>query len=175
MLRAVLAEHMGLPPDRVPLERAPSGRPTVGGASGLEVSVSHTAGLVLVAVGRERRVGVDVELVRERPLRLLPAHALADAELAVLECCPVDKRLHALLRYWVRKEAVLKAAGVGLAIDPREVEVSSPTESARLVSLPEALGRPAGWSLADLEIDGYVAALAVEGPAPRTVLRELAA
>jgi 4'-phosphopantetheinyl transferase len=175
VLRAALAEHMELPPERVPLGRDPTGRPVVGGGSALEVSVSHTSGLVLVAVGLGWRLGVDVELVRERPLRLLPAHALAESELAVLERCAPEKHLHALLRYWVRKEALLKAAGVGLAIDPRAVEVSGPAESARVVSLPETLGRPVGWTLVDLEIDGYVAALAVEGPSPRTVLRELAA
>lgn len=173
VLLAALAEHMDLPPEQVPLRRDPSGRPVVGGAFGLEVSVSHTSDLVLVAVGFGQRVGVDIELVREGPWRLLPTHALADNELALFERCPPESRTSVLLRYWVRKEALLKAAGVGLVVDPRAVEVSSPDDSARVVSLPDGLGRPASWSLVDLDFAGYVAALAVEGARPRTVLRAL--
>lgn len=175
VLRAVLSEHLHLPPDRVPLERDPSGRPVVGGSSGLEVSVSHTADLVLAAVAIGYRVGVDVELVRDGPWRLLPRHALTANELAVLEECPPAERIEAFLRYWTRKEALLKAAGIGLAIDPHTVEVSSPRDTARVVSLPDALGLPGSWSLVDLEIKGYVAALAAAGASPRVLLRELAA
>ena len=174
VLRAVLSEHLHLPPDRVLLERDPGGRPVVGGSSGLEVSVSHTADLVLVAVAAGYRVGVDVELVRDGPWRLLPRHALTANELGVLEQCPPAERNTDLLRYWTRKEALLKAAGIGLALDPREVEVSGPHDTARVVSVPPALGRPASWSLVDLEIEGFVAALAAAGTRPRVLLRELA-
>lgn len=172
IVRAALARHLDVRPDEVHVEHERSGRPVVAGHR-IAVSCSHTHDLVLVAVGAGQRIGIDVELLRDGPWRLLPTHALTRRELAELEACPVEHRSEALLRYWVRKEALLKAAGVGLAVDPRTVEVSSPTESPRVLALPPTLGAPAGWSLTDVDLDGYVASLATDGPNPRVVLRAL--
>ena len=172
VVRAALARHLSVPPDEVGLEHEPSGRPLVVGGR-IEVSVSHTHDLVLVAVGSGQRIGIDVELLRDGPWRLLPEHALTRRELADLEARPPEHRTETLLRYWVRKEALLKAAGVGLAVDPRTVEVSSPTEAPRVLSLPRVLGEPTSWSLSDLDLDGYAASLATRGPTPRVVVRSL--
>jgi 4'-phosphopantetheinyl transferase len=169
-LRAALAEGLGLLPKQVPLERDRDGRPIVRGTA-LEVSVSHSVGVILVAVASGLRVGIDVEVVRTGPWRLLPTHALTPRELRELDACSPGSWSAALLRYWTRKEALLKAAGVGLAVDPRSVEVSGPDEPARVLSLPSTLGAPESWSLVDLEIDGCAATLAVAGPAPCVILR----
>jgi len=68
---------------------------------------------------------------------------------------------HGALRSWTRKEAVLKAAGTGLSVDPRTVPVS------------DHRGAPAaaGYWLADLDLDldfdpapGFVAAVALALP-----------
>jgi len=173
-MRAALASHTGLPPDQIPLGRDPLGRPVVGDGSTLAVSVSHSAGLVLVAIASGYRVGVDVERVREGPWLLLPAHALAPRELAAHDRCAPEERPAALLRYWTRKEALLKAAGVGLAVDPRSVQVSAHDAPAGVESLPAELGTPTSWWLADLEVDGYSAALAVSGAETRVLMRSLA-
>jgi 4'-phosphopantetheinyl transferase len=169
-LRAALAEELGLSPDQVPLERARDGRPVLRGTA-LEVSVSHSVGVILVAVASGLRIGIDVEVVRDGPWRLLPMHALTPRELHELDACSPDRWSSALLSYWARKEALLKAAGVGLAVDPRSVEVAGPDEPARVLSLPSALGAPTSWSLVDLEIDGCAATLAAAGHVPRVILR----
>ena len=59
---------------------------------------------------------------------------------------------------------MLKAAGVGLAVDPALVEVSGAGDSAAVLGLPGSIGPAARYGLADLELPGYVAAVAVERP-----------
>ena len=51
----------------------------------IRISVSHTEGAVLVALGILCRLGVDVETVRDRGLRRLRHHALTGPELDELE------------------------------------------------------------------------------------------
>jgi 4'-phosphopantetheinyl transferase len=132
--------------------------------AGVHFNVSHAEGLVLVAVARGVRVGVDVERLGGRPFLSLPGNVLRPAERAALESLPGSRRDDAFLRLWACKEAVLKATGVGLAVDPALVEVSGPTQSPRVVALPSPIGPASRWALVDLRLPGYAAVLAVERP-----------
>ncbi|MEH0930511.1 4'-phosphopantetheinyl transferase family protein [Micromonospora sp. CPCC 205558] len=95
------------------------GRPVVrvAGAAGtveLAVSVSRTAGLVVVAARRAGAVGVDVERVRPLPALALARRWFPPAELAWLGDRPEADRTVDFLRLWTAKEAVGKALGRGL-------------------------------------------------------------
>jgi 4'-phosphopantetheinyl transferase len=146
----------------------------VAGRNDLGVSVSHCMGLVLVAIGWHCRVGVDVEPVTNRGLVRLPHHALTDAELAELESHDRSRQTQVFLSYWTRKEALLKAAGLGLAVDPRLIELPPADGPPRPVAVPDALGRPSDWWIGDLVLQGYVAAVAADVKAARVRLRPLA-
>ncbi|MDP9388325.1 MAG: 4'-phosphopantetheinyl transferase superfamily protein [Actinomycetota bacterium] len=103
--------------------------------SDLQLSISHSGDRVVIAVARGVAVGVDVEQVHG----FAAEDALADAVLSplergVVEALPVAARTAALLRYWVRKEAVLKATGHGLAVSPASLTVSAPDQPARLLA-----------------------------------------
>ncbi|MEU0685348.1 4'-phosphopantetheinyl transferase family protein [Streptomyces uncialis] len=83
------------------------GRPYLPAHPGVGVSLSHTDGLVAAAVG-PGAVGIDVEPAARRPgplsvlRRLLP-------EAAIREATARPDPGAALLRLWVRREALLKA------------------------------------------------------------------
>ncbi|WP_062520624.1 4'-phosphopantetheinyl transferase superfamily protein [Demequina silvatica] len=113
------------------------------------VSLSRTDGLVVAAAARGvAGVGVDVEASGT-----VLAAGLADVALAPGES--PDPGRDGLLRTWVRKEAVLKAAGTGLATDPRTV---------RLEACHVAAGPAGPWFLADVGLGAaWVAAVAVRG------------
>jgi hypothetical protein len=65
------------------------------------------------------------------------------------------------------KEALLQAAGIGLAVNPRLVELPPAGSSPHPIAMPGVLGRPADWWVGPLAIDGYVAAVATDAPEPR--------
>ncbi|MEW2146379.1 4'-phosphopantetheinyl transferase superfamily protein [Micromonospora vinacea] len=78
------------------------------------VSVSRTAGLVVVAARRTGAVGVDVERIRPLPALALARRWFPSTELAWLGDRPEAGRTVDFLRLWTAKEAVGKALGQGL-------------------------------------------------------------
>jgi phosphopantetheinyl transferase len=148
------------------------GRPYLEEADGLRFSLARSAGVTLVAVSSEAEVGVDIERRVDRGLTSLPAHALTDTELDTLGRFPEAARADAFLTYWVRKEAILKAAGVGLGVEPSLLEVSGPREDPVVKAVPDTLDPTSVWTLVDLALPGYAAAVAVRRPASEVRLIE---
>ncbi|WP_258191115.1 4'-phosphopantetheinyl transferase superfamily protein [Arthrobacter sp. PAMC25284] len=153
--RAVAAE-LGIEPRSVELDRrcehcgADHGRPRVPG-SGLHLSIAHAGDVAGVAITRAGRIGLDVEPEAGGGVRDVAAQLLGDGERAAT---PAD-----LLRYWVRKEALVKATGDGIGIGLRDVVVSAPQEPPRLISY---LGRHLRARTVDLACRaGYLASVAV--------------
>ena len=100
--------------------------------SRLRFSVARGGDVTVLAVSMAAEIGVDVEPLRREPGQwALVREALTDRE---REDLPVgeEERAFEFLRAWVRKEALLKAAGVGLAVEPRLVEL----KGCEIVSLP---------------------------------------
>jgi 4'-phosphopantetheinyl transferase len=93
---------------------APSGDP--GGRSSLRFNVTHSDDLALVAVCLGRELGVDLERMRaiSEAARIVESY-FTPAEQAQFARLPPAARDAAFLRGWTRKEAILKAKGVGLA------------------------------------------------------------
>jgi 4'-phosphopantetheinyl transferase len=153
-LRRLLGELTGTPPadlrfgrEACPRCGGPHGRPVLERPTGgPQFSLSHGGELVLVAVA-PRRVGVDVEPVRDTPPEPGLVEWLHPAEQAVVRAAPEARRSAAFARLWTRKEAYLKGLGVGLgrALDADDVSVAVP-----------------GWQLVDLAPGkGHAGALAV--------------
>ena len=106
------------------------GAPRAGGRHAVEfgISLSHSADRVVVVVTRgATAVGVDVELVRG-PLAGM-ARVLGSAREAAADL-DADRPDLALTTRWVRKEAILKAAGTGLRVALPDLEISDHDEPA---------------------------------------------
>lgn len=142
------------------------GKPRLSNAGGIDFSLSHSGERAVLAVARGAAVGVDVErLTARRDIDALIPAVLSAAEQAVVAALPAPERALALLRYWTRKEALLKATGHGLALAPAVITVTPPSAPPALVAWEAA---PLGDSQAHLfdlmPGPGHVASLAVLGP-----------
>jgi 4'-phosphopantetheinyl transferase len=118
-------------------------------------------------VSRDRELGVDVEFVdRRSDNEAIANRFFAEREKRALAAVPADERRVLFFRCWTRKEAVLKALGVGLTVSLDRIEVSADRDC-RLLSIDQTLGRPTDWTLVDLvPAERYAAALAFQnGPA----------
>jgi 4'-phosphopantetheinyl transferase len=112
-------------------------------------SLSHAGDHWLVAVSRGRPVGVDVELASGADISLLARTCLSPAELAYLQAHDGAGREHIFYTCWLRKEAVLKACGIGLAVPPSSVEVAPERSPRARVAFACAAG-PRDWLVDDL-------------------------
>jgi len=165
-IETVLARYLGTRPSSVMLRRSWRGKPELEG-SPFHFSLAHSGDVALVGVARDRKVGVDVELLRAGTESWsLSSHALTHSERARLEGLPMSERSTAFLSMWTRKEAPLKAVGVGLALDPQLVEL----EGHEVVAAPPELGKARDWTLVDVPLPGHAAALALEGPLSKLLL-----
>ncbi|MGP3998618.1 4'-phosphopantetheinyl transferase family protein [Streptomyces sp. 8N706] len=178
--RIALGEYLAMEPARVGLERrcsqcgGPHGKVTARGEgpTGIRFSVTHGGGLVGVAFCRAAEVGLDVEPA-DRALDVdgLASTALSENERAVLDRMSPDERPTAFLRYWCRKEAVVKALGLGMRVPFRRLELSPPQEPPAIVAWPDRPDAVDVVQLLDLETgEGHQACLAIMDPSPVTVV-----
>lgn len=160
-LRELLSSYVGLSPAAIRFDYGAEGRPSLSGAAaraGVHFNLSHSGDVVVYAISRAERIGIDVERVKQFPgMQPIAERFFSPAERQQLATVPPDALPLAFYRCWTRKEAYLKAMGLGLAAPPGDVDVSvSPR-----------------WSLVHFAPDaGFVGAVAVERPAPAVSYRE---
>ncbi|MEY9875790.1 4'-phosphopantetheinyl transferase [Streptacidiphilus sp. MAP12-33] len=181
--RRVLGELLGVAPESIVI-----GRHTCGGCGDdshgrprlveppaqLSISLSRTEGHGLLVVSMDPSVGIDAEAIRPVREAALFDTVLTEHERAHLRALPPGAdRDAAFHRIWTRKEAVVKAVGVGLI----------GTDLARLETRPELPGpvmvrnpdpeRPSLWLVQDLDLAPDLAAAVARpaGPALPVELR----
>ncbi|MFR9753663.1 4'-phosphopantetheinyl transferase family protein [Nocardia sp. 004] len=162
LLRAAVAERAGVEPGSVHVASrcvlcgsSEHGKPYLE-AREEYVSIAHSSNLVLVAITEVAPVGVDVEK-RDSGIEV---DLIAGYIVVPDEPAPVGPT--EFYRTWCRKEAVVKACGVGISVPLRDVRVTAPDQEAGLVSFPK-LNEPV--TLCDIDLShahtDYAAALAV--------------
>jgi 4'-phosphopantetheinyl transferase len=175
MLRAILARYLGRDPVSVAFTYGPQGKPAVHGSAGeieLGFNLTHSEDLALIAVTYGRPVGVDLEGVRPfEDVKDVPARIFSPRELAEFQSLAPSHRATAFFSAWTRKEAFVKATGLGFSTEVAEVEVTfAPGQPARLVRLHGTTEAVTGWTLRELIAPPrYAAAVALRGPILRLV------
>jgi 4'-phosphopantetheinyl transferase len=135
-LRCVLADALACSVQSVRIETDEVGKPRLGGGDTLQFNLSHSAHVGLIALSRCTPIGVDIELIRS----IVDADALAlahftDDERAEWLCTPQPLRDQSFVACWTRKEACLKALGVGLSAPLVSVNAGC-NRQARVVAVP---------------------------------------
>jgi 4'-phosphopantetheinyl transferase len=173
LTRTVLAALLDVTTEQVKLDRScpdcgrPHGRPRLVSGVGPAFSVSHSGDLVGVAFATAPAVGLDVEQIAPaRAEGLIPA-VLSPKERAGFDRLAPAREASHFFRYWVRKEAVLKATGEGLRVPLRDLTVAAADEPPRLVEWAGRPDAPDRFTLYDLVgAPGHAASLAVIGGQP---------
>lgn len=120
LVRTVLSRYVSVEPRDWEFSTNRYGKPrivnTAAKASGLVFNVSHTPGLIALAVARDVRIGIDVEHANVHGgLAALADDVLSPDELSVFLSQPFAAREQAFLRHWTLKESYVKARGEGLS------------------------------------------------------------
>jgi 4'-phosphopantetheinyl transferase len=165
-LRAILGLYTSREPADVRFELGPYGKPALVDGNGPYFNLTHSGALAVVGLSSDREMGVDVEQLREMSdLESMAARFFTPAEQADLRRFPPAARGRAFLDGWTRKEAVMKALGLGVSQPPESIDVSLEPGNAMLRGLD---GRPTpDWTLTPFAPDqGYTGAVAMRGSRP---------
>ncbi|MBN8583054.1 MAG: 4'-phosphopantetheinyl transferase superfamily protein [Anaerolineae bacterium] len=165
VLRKILGHYLHCDPAELTFSLNQYGKPSLVN-SAVEFNLSHSGDFALIAVTQGRKVGVDVERIRQG----ISSHVIAQqyfskSEVAELQSLPLQQRERAFFTCWTRKEAYIKAQGLGLSLPLESFDVSlAPGQPAILRATRPDPQESARWTLLSLEADpNYAGALAVEG------------
>jgi 4'-phosphopantetheinyl transferase len=135
---------------------------------GLSFNATHAQGMALYAITCNRAIGVDLEYIqRQVEWEAVAERFFSPYEVSMLRAVPSHTRHIAFFNCWTRKEAYIKARGMGLSLALDQFDVSLiPGEPAALLNIREEGQDISNWSLYDLYPgNDYIAALALEGHA----------
>ena len=174
-VRMVLGQLLAIPADDVVFRSGSGGKPELDpdehgqGSENYKTlprfNVTHSGDFALLALCRDRELGVDLEHRKTiaESARIVASY-FSSAECAQFFELPESIRDFAFLRGWTRKEAILKARGVGLAGLATSFETMFGTaELGQNFAPATPLHQVQGWSLWEAApCEDYVAALAVQ-------------
>lgn len=162
IMRLAFAEYLDLPATELKLVSNKRLKPFVESCPELGSSLTHSRGMVVWCCAPCHLVGVDIESYC-RVSEPLPRWDQVIYRTSILDDLP-NKDNANLLRCWVRKEAALKAWGVGLAFPMQRVRLSGSEQLGQYRAVAETGGEGAWLNVWDLDIlDGFYCALATNG------------
>ncbi|GJF28373.1 hypothetical protein KNE206_10730 [Kitasatospora sp. NE20-6] len=172
-LRRILAGYLDVEADQLKLGRTlcpecadPAHGPpaVVWPPTALTFNLSRADGFWLLGVGEGRPLGVDLEAEPRIDPELTAPLAFTERELAHLRALPAADQRAVFLRCWTRKEAVVKAVGIGLAADLCRIEVHPDRPGPVTVRYGVDPG-PTAWTLQEPDFgpDLHAALARVEG------------
>lgn len=125
LLRELLGQYLQRDAGLIRLARGPYGKPHLERKS-LRFNFSDTKDAIAIAFATDMEVGVDLETMgRSVDHTAVSGHYFTPAETEAIAAAGDDAKRR-FLEFWTRKEAVLKASGVGIMEDLRALRVDRP-------------------------------------------------
>jgi 4'-phosphopantetheinyl transferase len=178
-LRLILARYLQDKPASLQLQSNEFGKPSLADqkrSQGIRFNLSHSNELALIAITRDREVGIDVEFMRSEFVSdEVAAHFFSRVEVEQFRSVPATLRTESFFNCWTRKEAYIKARGEGLScpLDQFDVFVA-PGTPAMLLESRVGVNETERWSFHDIKAgDQYAGSVAVENGFSRLVLWDL--
>ena len=153
--REILAAYTGTPASELVFAEEEHGKPYLPADRSLYFNLSHSLSSALLAVCRFAPVGVDIEHRRAlSDMDRLARRCFSTPEYTAYQAAESALREQIFFRLWTRKEAVIKASGLGLhqplqGFDVPAIEMPSPSpavstkvrEPAGIISSPHCKPR----------------------------------
>ncbi|MGV3772895.1 MAG: 4'-phosphopantetheinyl transferase family protein [Verrucomicrobiales bacterium] len=162
ILRILLGHYLGKQPQEVQIGYGPSGKPMI--ESALSFNLAHSGQMAVYAFSFEGALGIDVERVHAIPeMSGVAKIFFSPQEYDEWKSLPASEQEVAFFNCWTRKEAFVKAVGVGISELLKEFVVSfAPGTDPELLHLDPKHGRKEFWKIISFEpAKGYLGAVAV--------------
>lgn len=144
-LKTYLVSLAGEDVQPVEWSRGIHGKPFIRGLP-FRFNYAFSGAWLVLATHHEREVGIDIEFgVDACAARELPGLCLSKNELDFFGSLPRGLQVDVFHRFWILKEAILKASGEGLIRNMQEVEVEPFESNVSIRSLPLSYGCTREW------------------------------
>jgi 4'-phosphopantetheinyl transferase len=156
-LRSILARYLAIAPAAIRFEYGPHGKPRLDTshvlAHPLHFNLTHSNDLALFSVTGLGAIGIDIEQIRpDFSSAQIAKRYFSAGEIEALGMLAPQEYAEAFFRCWTRKEAFIKATGLGLSLPLDQFDVTlNPGETASLLRTAWDPGEAAHWSLRTLE------------------------
>ncbi|TAN66803.1 MAG: 4'-phosphopantetheinyl transferase superfamily protein [Methylobacter sp.] len=151
-LRNVLAQTLNEPPEKINIKKAEHGKPYLADTPDIVFSLSHSASAVVIAVGRNCRLGVDIEVCKFRAsLAMLVDKCFSEEEIEYWNKLTDTQKTTEFYRFWTRKEAFVKATGRGIALGLNQC-VINPEKPVEFLRVPVTYGQASLWHVLDMDL-----------------------
>jgi 4'-phosphopantetheinyl transferase len=166
VLRTILSYYSDSDPSKHQFNQNEFGKPALSENSDLRFNISHSGDQVLYGITRDREIGVDIEKFRtfENAEQIVERFFSPHEQKAFLTL-PAHLKDKAFFTIWTRKEAYIKAQGLGLSLPLNQFTISFlPDEPVRLIETEHNKDEQQRWSLHEVSVHPeYHAAVVVEG------------
>jgi 4'-phosphopantetheinyl transferase len=169
ILRWILAKYLHMEPQDVVFTLGPYGKPALDPAQHampLRFNLSHSEGFALFGFAYDREIGVDIQHEDAiADLERVATNFFSLREVAALRALPEHLHKRGFYACWSRKEAYIKATGLGLTQHLAGFDVSlDPTKPAALLGVAKNPDEVNRWRLQEIvTLPGFSAAISVEG------------
>ena len=169
VLRTIISGYIGVEASQLQFCYGKHGKPYLENNCNnpkLYFNMSHSDNLALYAFSCNRKVGIDIERIRDLPdMEQLAECSFSYNDKIVFHTMPGDMKRKVFFECWARKEAYLKGVGEGLWQQLDSFDVLSKTgDPANLLTIGENSQKTTKWYVQDLSpAFGFAAACASEG------------
>lgn len=153
LLRSVLSLYINaIPPKAWKFKKNQYNKPYIANPQlpmALNFNLSHTEKMVVLAVTRDRDIGVDIEYLPRANVGLdIAMRYFSETEFQELCALPPESQKRRFFDLWTLKEAYIKARGMGLAIPLDQFSYSFPQPGEIQISFSQSLQDNSGsWRL----------------------------
>lgn len=149
-LRIILAKIVNEQPHKINIRKTEHGKPYLVDYPDLVFNLSHSAGVLVIAVGYNCQLGVDIENCKPRGnLSALVEKCFSEEESKYWVKLPEGQKTSGFYHFWTRKEAFVKATGRGIALG-LNLCVIDPQNQKTFLRVPVDYGPAIKWHVHDL-------------------------
>jgi 4'-phosphopantetheinyl transferase len=171
-LRRILASYVNDSAENLVFQKNAHGKPYLSAYSDLAFNLSHSENSMVLAVAKNCQLGIDIEHCKPRSsMAALVDKCFAVEEASYWQQLPETEQLRAFYQFWTRKEAFVKATGLGITLGLKNCALN-PDNPQQFLSVPNGCGLASDWCCQDIVLEsGVCAAVVADKPIASIVHR----
>ena len=180
LLRKILGNYLEINPIDIIFENNQYGKPAILSSQNprnLQFNISHSKHHLFFGFCLDYAIGVDIEETdRKLNVNDLAKQVLSEQELDIFMRLPEEDKIIGFFNAWTRKEAFVKAIGMGLHFPLKKFSVTfTPDQAETLLDIQDDRYKKEAWSLKHFDIsETVIAAVAIDNLDPIYKIQQIA-